>query len=71
MSEFNLSKLSKQLERIEQTSKELDTQEKLKKYGTYLDSKQDIVQLYLLFMFFGVNCDVIQQFPEPQEYDPD
>lgn len=41
-----------------------DVKEKIEKYGTFLDSKKDIIQLYILFIFFGVHGDVIKQFPE-------
>jgi hypothetical protein len=36
-----------------------------------LDSKAEIAQLYILFLFFGVHADIIQQFPVTQHYDPD
>ena len=75
--EFNLEALSSKINRCKQELKKIDTEEKIKKYGTFFDSKQEIIQLYLLFMFFGVNQDTIQQFPkayggnEPYEYDVD
>jgi hypothetical protein len=68
---FNIEALTSKLEKIKQTSKQLDHEEKIKKYGTFFDSKQEIIQLYLLFMFFGVNQHTIQQFPVTQEYDLD
>tara|TARA_A100001015_G_C14631634_1_gene571937 strand:+ start:102 stop:293 length:192 start_codon:yes stop_codon:yes gene_type:complete len=48
-----------------------DVKEKIKKYGTFLDSKKDIIQLYILFIFFGVHGDVIKQFPDNNHYDID
>ena len=75
--EFNLEALSSKINRCKQELKKIDTEEKIKKYGTFFDSKQEIIQLYLLFMFFGVNQHTIQQFPkpygdnEPYEYDVD
>ena len=75
--EFNLEALSSKINRCKQELKKIDTEEKIKKYGTFFDSKQEIIQLYLLFMFFGVNQHTIQQFPkaygdnEPCEYDVD
>ena len=75
--EFNLEALSSKINKCKQELKKIDTEEKIKKYGTFFDSKQEIIQLYLLFMFFGVNQHTIQQFPkpygdnEPYEYDVD
>lgn len=66
--DYDINALSAKLDKIKEKSKELDAKEKIKKYGTYLDSKQDIVQLYLLFMFFGVNYHTIEKFPVTQEY---
>jgi len=68
---FDIEALSSKLNKVDKELKEIDAEEKRKKYGTFLDSKQEIIQLYLLFMFFGINGDVIQQFPVTQEYDPD
>lgn len=68
---FDINFLNDKLNKIKETSKQLDQEEKIKKYGTFLDSKQDIIQLYLLFMFFGVNYHTIEKFPEPSEYDLD
>lgn len=69
--EFNLEDLSSKINKCKQELKQIDTEEKIKKYGTFFDSKQEIIQLYLLFMFFGVNQHTIQKFPEPSEYDVD
>ena len=68
---YDLSKLSAKLDKVEQLSKNIDTQEKINKYGTFLDSKKDIIQLYVLFIFFGMHEDVIQLLPEPVEYPVD
>lgn len=69
--EFNIEALSSKINRCKQELKQIDTEEKIKKYGTFFDSKQEIIQLYLLFMFFGVNQHTIQKFPDPHEYDVD
>ena len=68
---FDIEALSAKLNKIDKELKKIDEDEKIKKYGTFLDSKQELIQLYLLFMFFGINGDVIQLFPVTQEYDPD
>ncbi len=68
---FDIEALSTKINKVKNELKKIDNQEKIKQYGTYLDSKQEILQLYLLFMFFGVNMDIIQQFPKPNEYDVD
>ena len=68
---FDIEALSAKLNKVDKELKRMDEDEKIKKYGTFLDSKQELIQLYLLFMFFGINGDVIQQFPVTQEYDPD
>ena len=68
---FDIDSLTSKINNVKQELKRIDNEDKIKKYGTYLDSKQEIVQLYILFMFFGVNLDIIQKFPEPTEYDVD
>jgi len=68
---FDINDLSSKLTKVESLSKEIDTQEKINKYGTFLDSKKDIIQLYVLFIFFGIHEDIIKQFPEPTEYEVD
>ena len=68
---FDIEALSSKLNRIDKELKEIDAEEQRKKYGTFLDSKGDIIQLYLLFMFFGIHGGIIQQFPVTQGYDPD
>jgi hypothetical protein len=65
---FDINDLSSKLTKVESLSKEIDTQEKINKYGTFLDSKKDIIQLYVLFIFFGIHEDIIQQLPELHEY---
>lgn len=39
-------------------------EEKIKKYGTFFDSKKEMLQLYILFIFFGIHEDTIKQFPD-------
>lgn len=75
---FDINKLSSKLNKVDKDLKQIELDEKIKKYGTFLDSKKEILQLYMLFMFFGVNQHTIQQFPTdlsesclPQEYDLD
>ena len=77
---FDIDKLTSKLNKVDKDLRQIELDEKIKKYGTFLDSKKEILQLYMLFMFFGVNQHIIQQFPEkyssheygpPQEYDPD
>jgi hypothetical protein len=69
--EFNIEALTSKINQCKKELKKFETEEKIKKYGTFFDSKQEIIQLYLLFMFFGVNQHTIQQFPKPYEYDVD
>lgn len=72
---FDIDKLSSTLDKVEKDLHKIDLDENIKKYGTFLDSKKDVLQLYMLFIFFGINLPIIQQFPDyrerPQEYDPD
>ena len=68
---YDIEALLSKMNKVDKELKEIDAEEKRKKYGTFLDSKEEIVQLYLLFMFFGVHGDIIQQFPVLTEYDPD
>lgn len=73
MSEFDLNKLTQQMKRIQRIQQSCDKpnkKESLQPRRTFLDSKQEIIQLYLLFMFFGVNMETIMKFPV-NEYDPD
>jgi len=60
---FDIKALSSTLKNIQKISKGIDNDEKIKKYGTFLDSKQEIAQLYILFIFFGIHGDIIQQYP--------
>lgn len=48
-----------------------NTDDKIKKYGTFFDSKKEVIQLYVLFIFFGIHGDFIKQFPIVNEYDID
>ena len=64
---YDLTKLQTQLSKIKKTSDEIKLNENISKYGTFLDSKKDIVQLYILFMFFGINMDTINLFPATME----
>jgi len=68
---FDIEALSAKLNKVHKELKEIDDVEQRKKYGTFLDSKEEIIQLYILFIFFGIHGDIIQQFPVTQEYDPD
>ena len=61
---FNLNELQDTLEEIQTTSSNLDRDDKIRTYGTFLDSKKEMIQLYILFIFFGINHDVIQQLPK-------
>ena len=63
-SNFDLDKLTNILNNVERGLKSIEEDEKIKKYGTFFDSKYEIVQLYILFMFFGVHSDVINQLPD-------
>lgn len=38
--------------------------DKILKYGTFLDSKKEVVQLYILFIFFGIHEDIIKELPD-------
>ena len=67
---FDINALSSTLNRVDKELKEIDTNETIKKYGTFLDSKKEIIQLYVLFIFFGIHGDIIAQFPM-NEYDVD
>lgn len=44
---------------------------KIKKYGTFFDSKKEVLQLYVLFIFFGIHQDIIEQMPNRNYYDVD
>ena len=68
---FDIEALSAKLNKIDKELKEIDAEEQRKKYGTFLDSKGEMAQLYMLFIFFGLHSDIIQQFPVTEGYDPD
>lgn len=61
---FDIDKLTKTLDNVEKKLKCIDDDEKIKKYGTFFDSKYEVIQLYILFMFFGVHSDIISQLPD-------
>ena len=61
---FDIDKLTKTLDNIEKNLKCIDDDEKIKNYGTFFDSKYEVLQLYILFMFFGVHSDITSQLPD-------
>ena len=61
---YDLDKLTSTLNSVERELKTIDVDEKIKKYGTFFDSKYEVLQLYVLFMFFGVHIDIINQLPD-------
>ena len=67
---YDINELSSKLDKVDKELKEIEIEEKIKKYGTFLDSKKDIIQLYVLFIFFGLHGEMIQNLPM-QEYDVD
>ena len=67
---YDINELSSKLDKVDKELKEIEIEEKIKKYGTFLDSKKDIIQLYVLFIFFGLHGEVIQNLPM-LEYDVD
>ena len=60
---YDINELSSKLNKVDKELKEIEIEEKIKKYGTFLDSKKDIIQLYVLFIFFGLHGEVIQNLP--------
>ena len=69
-SKFDINKLTNTLDNIEKNLKTIEDDEKIKKYGTFFDSKYEVLQLYILFMFFGVHSDIIKQLPDlNKQYD--
>lgn len=68
---FDLDALTSTISKVKSELRTIDREESIKQYGTFLDSKAEIAQLYILFLFFGVHADIIQQFPVTQHYDPD
>ena len=67
---YDINELSSKLNKVDKELKEIEIEEKIKKYGTFLDSKKEIIQLYVLFIFFGLHGEMIQNLPM-QEYDVD
>ena len=77
---FDIHALSSKLNKVDTELKKIDLEpesdieNKIKKYGTFLDSKKEMAQLYILFIFFGLHGDIISQMPRSipmLEYDPD
>ena len=75
---FDIHVLSSKLNKVDTELKNIDLDDnienKIKKYGTFLDSKKEMAQLYILFIFFGLHGDIISQMPRSKpmiEYDPD
>ena len=81
---FDIHVLSSKLNKVDTELKNIDLDDnienKIKKYGTFLDSKKEMAQLYILFIFFGLHGDIISQMPRSMrpsskyklnEYDPD
>ena len=60
---YDINELSSKLNKIDKELKEIEIEEKIKKYGTFLDSKKEIIQLYVLFIFFGIHGETIQNLP--------
>ena len=85
---FDIHALSSKLNKVDTELRNIDLDDniennienKIKKYGTFLDSKKEMAQLYILFIFFGLHGDIISQMPRSMrpsskyklnEYDPD
>ena len=64
---FDIHVLSSKLNKVDTELKNIDLDDnienKIKKYGTFLDSKKEMAQLYILFIFFGLHGDIISQMP--------
>ena len=60
---YDINELSSKLDKVDKELKEIEIEEKIKKYGTFLDSKKEIIQLYVLFIFFGIHGETIQNLP--------
>jgi len=68
---FDIHALSSKLNKVDTELKKIDLESdiednietKIKKYGTFLDSKKEMAQLYILFIFFGLHGDIISQMP--------
>ena len=68
---FDINALTSKLNKVDKELREIDNDEKRKKYGSFLDSKQEMAQLYILFIFFGIQSDIVRYFPVSQDYNPD
>lgn len=80
---FDIHALSSKLNKVDTELKNIglddnieNIENKIKKYGTFLDSKKEMAQLYILFIFFGLHGDIISRMPlsskyKLNEYDPD
>ena len=68
---YDIDQLSNQLSHIKEELNHIDRDETIKKYGTYLDSKQDVLQLYILLIFFGLFDESIRMSMRMKEYDID
>jgi len=71
---FDINSLSSRLDKVDKELKNIDNEEKIKKYGTFLDSKKEVIQLYVLFIFFGIHGETIQNYSPIQsmtEYEID
>ena len=79
---FDIHALSSKLNKVDTELRNIDLDDniennienKIKKYGTFLDSKKEMAQLYILFIFFGLHGDMISHMPRSKpmlEYDPD
>ena len=68
---FDILALSSKLNKVDTELKKIDLESdiednietNIKKYGTFLDSKKEMAQLYILFIFFGLHGDIISQMP--------
>jgi hypothetical protein len=71
---FNIQDLSSKLNKVDTELKKIDSLDSINTYGTFLDSKKEMIQLYVLFIFFGIHGDIISKMPTSEimlEYDPD
>ena len=49
---YDINELSSKLNKVDKELKEIEVEEKIKKYGTFLDSKKEIIQLYVLLLIY-------------------
>jgi len=78
---YDIQALTSKLNKVTTELKNIDLQPSIDEtiihtYGTFLDSKKEMAQLYILFIFFGLHGDIISQMPTANsrsmpEYDPD